>query len=296
MKETVAQLELELGGMLYAVTLADGKFVLIDGGIYTAADSARLYRYLKARAEGDIVIAAWLFTHGHYDHVGLASQFLTEHRDELSVERFLYNIPAEGATFPKDDTANGDNARYEKAIFEAFARYPEALVHEVRTGEEFTFSGLTVKVLTTAYDRYPDPPTNRNHTSAIFRLTFGSGRRFMVFGDACGERFAKLLDPTSPIYCPPEELKSDILQVTHHGLAVAASTDYEAVREVYREVAPSVALWPVPAHRFYNDTWCQKEVYIYNRFLLDTLKERNLHHTQTAEIALDDLTISILKV
>ncbi|MBO7293114.1 MAG: hypothetical protein J6V07_04185 [Clostridia bacterium] len=39
-----------------------------------------------------------------------------------------------------------------------------------------------------------------------------------------------------------------------------------------------------------------KEVYIYNRFRLNTVGERNLHHTQTAEVALGDLTISIVKV
>lgn len=295
MKETAAQLELSIGGMLYAITTADGKFVLIDSGVFCEEDLTRLYRYLKGRAEGKIVIAAWLFTHGHYDHIDLATQFMNRYREEIKIEKILYNIPTEGFDFNGYDAA-GKDAAYEEAWFSAVKNYPEAYLHEVRTGEEFSFSGLTVKVLTCAHDRYPDPPTNRNETSAIFRLTFECGRRFIVLGDAMGQRIPKLIDPTSPIYCPPEELKADILQVAHHGLAVAHQEHFEAIKETYRRIAPSVCFWPVPAHRFYNDTWCQKPVYTYNRFLLDTVGERNLHHTQTAEVALDDLTISILKI
>ena len=166
MRETVAQLELSIGGMLYAITTADGKFVLIDCGVFCEADEERLYRYLKERANGEIVIAAWLFTHGHYDHIDLATQFMNRHREEIKIERILYNIPTKGFDFNGYD-AGGKDAAYEEAWFSAVKSYPEADLHEVRTGEEFSFSGLTVKVLTSAYDRYPDPPTNRNETSAF---------------------------------------------------------------------------------------------------------------------------------
>ena len=290
---TVAQMKLDGAGMQYAIRLSDGKFILIDGGVDHDADRARLYRYLCERAEGERpVIAAWLFTHGHYDHVALAAHFMTEYRDAVTIERILYNIPA--GDFNGYD-AGGVDGEYEEKWFEAVKLHPNALLHEVKTGEIFSFSGATVEVITSAEDRYPDPPTNRNQTSAVFKLTFESGRSFLVLGDAMGERLVNLIDPAFPVFCPEEKLKSDILQVAHHGLACAAAEQYEAVRELYRRIAPSVAFWPTSAKRFYNDPWCQAEKHIYNRFLLSHAKERNFHLSQTVEVDTEDMSIAIVE-
>lgn len=290
-RTTVAQLKLDGAGMCYAIRLADGKFILIDGGVDHDADRARLYRYLCERTEGGIpTVAAWLFTHGHYDHIALAAHFMTEYRDALRIERILYNIPA--GDFNGYD-AGGVDGEYEEKWFEAVKLHPNALLHEVKTGEVFEISGATVEVILSAFDRYPDPPTNRNETSAIFKLTFESGRSLMILGDAMGERLVKLLDPASPVYCPTERLRSDMLQVAHHGLAVCAYAQYEAVRELYSRIAPTVCFWPTSAERFYNDPWCQGEKHIYNRFLLAHAKERNFHLSQTVEIDTEDMHIHV---
>ena len=291
---TLAQLKIAGGGMSYVIHCADGKFVLIDGGYYCEEDEARLYDYLRSRAEGGRpVIAAWLFTHGHYDHVGLAARFMVDRKDSVTIERFLYNIPVEGFDFSGYD-AGGKDAEYEAAWFRAVKLYPEADCHEVQTGEVYDASGIRIEVLTCAYDKYPDPPTNRNQSSAVYQLTFPNGVRFMVLGDACGNRLLQLNDPASPIYRTDEQLKSDILQVAHHGLAVCGAPQYEGVRELYRRIAPSVCFWPTPAKRFYNDPWCQAEKHIYNRFLLESVRERNFHHTQTVEIDVEDMSVSVM--
>ncbi len=290
---TVAQLKLCGAGMCYAIRLSDGKFILVDGGVDHDADRARLYHYMKARTESGIpTVAAWLFTHGHYDHIALAAHFMTEYRDAVRIERILYNIPA--GDFNGYD-AGGVDGEYEEKWFEAVKFHPNALLHEVKTGEVFEVSGATVEVIISAYDRYPDPPTNRNQTSAIFKLTFENGRSFMVLGDAMSERLVYLLDPASPIYCPAERLRSDILQVAHHGLAVCAPEQYEGVRELYRRIAPTVCFWPTSARRFYNDPWCQAEKHIYNRFLLAHAKERNFHLSQTVEVNTEDMSIAIVE-
>ena len=293
---TVAQIKLKSGGMSYAIRLTDKKFILIDGGTSFDLDGAYLFDYLSERTEGDrIVIAAWLFTHGHRDHIELAARFMTEYRDKIEIERILYNIP-QGIDFCGYDAevGKGVDAIAEEAWFSAVKLYPEALLHEVGTGEVFSFSGVTVEVLTAAEDRYPDPPTNRNDTSAVYKLTLEGGMRFMVLGDAFGDRLLALLDPASPIYCPEEKLACELLQVAHHGLAVAGYSQFEGVRELYRKIAPRICFWPTYARRFYNDPWRRDEKYIYNRFLLDSVGSYNFHNSQTVEIKTEDMSVTLV--
>ena len=111
-----------------------------------------------------------------------------------------------------------------------------------------------------------------------------------------GERLVRLADPTSHIYCTDERLKSDILQPAHHALAIGGADQFEAFCTLYRKIAPSVCLWPISAKRFYNDPWCQAEKYIYNQFLLNSVKECNIHGSQTVEIETDDMSITLVEL
>lgn len=98
------------------VTLADGSFLLIDGGSYVEMIAARhcenrewmsdepkiagdcdgLYALLKFRTpEGKKpVTAAWLFTHAHGDHVDFAGHFLGRSKNNVEVRIGAYNFPA----------------------------------------------------------------------------------------------------------------------------------------------------------------------------------------------------------
>lgn len=290
---TVAQIKLDGAGMSYAIQLPCGSFILIDGGIDCDTDRARLYRYLCERTKvGPPTVAAWLFTHGHHDHIALAAHFMTEYRDAVRIERILYNIPS--GDFCGYD-AGGVDGEYEEKWFLAVKCHPDAMLHEVKTGEVFECGGARIEVLTSAEERYPDPPTNRNETSAVYKLTFENGRSFMVLGDAWGDRLVHLLDPASPIFCPDEVLRSDLLQVAHHGLAVCSYPDYPAMRELYRKISPSVCFWPTSAARFYNDPWCRDEKHIYNRFLLEHAGERNFHLSETVEVDTEDMSITVVE-
>ena len=84
---TVAQLSLVDGGSSYAIKLFDGSFILLDGGL--AGDDydynvAGLWRYLSENTpEGEKpVIADWIITHFHSDHVDLAARFLIEYKKQ----------------------------------------------------------------------------------------------------------------------------------------------------------------------------------------------------------------------
>ena len=276
-RSTVAQIELK-SGMAYVIQLDDGRFLLIDGGDKFGADGERLYKYLSEKAEGEKpVIAAWFFSHGHRDHIRLAYRFMEEYAKCVEIQRIAYNIPLNVEYGGYDKTSGVNDEQEEQMWYKTIENFPDAEKRVLKTGDVFTFANARVDVLSTAFDPYPASPTNRNETSAIFKVSFDSEKSFMVLGDAMSDRLAALIDCNSTIYCSDDILKSDILQVAHHGLCVCRKEQYEAVTQLYKKIAPKICFWPTSARRFYNDTWCQSEEYPYNQFLLTSAKEKNFH-------------------
>lgn len=63
--------------MSYVIRLADGTFIVVDGGYATNREADGLYELLMANtADGkQPVISAWFITHLHYDHYGCLKKF-----------------------------------------------------------------------------------------------------------------------------------------------------------------------------------------------------------------------------
>lgn len=77
-------------GMGFVFTMADGSYVIIDGGY--AADAAPLYQYLQAnnkRTDGKILIRAWIITHPDGDHYGCFNEFTAKYANKVTLERFV---------------------------------------------------------------------------------------------------------------------------------------------------------------------------------------------------------------
>ena len=284
------------GGMAYVIQLDDGRFVMVDGGEHFDVDGERVFRYLCEKAQGEKpIIAAWFFTHGHRDHIKLSARFMEEYKNEVEIQTIAYNIPTDVVYSGFDSTSGRGDALAEEMWFKAVENLSNTEVRVLKTGEEFTFANVKVNILTTAFEKYPDPPTSRNHTSAAMKFSFTCGTSFLVLGDAQGDRLVKMLEEGSPIYCTDEILKSDILQVPHHGLALARANDYDKIVTLYRKIAPKICFWPQKADRFYNDPWCQSEQYPYNRFLFDSVKDKNFHDSHTIVVDMEDLRITLWK-
>jgi glyoxylase-like metal-dependent hydrolase (beta-lactamase superfamily II) len=74
-------------------TLADGSFILVDGGhqVYDAEQVYRSLKYLNERPDGKIVIAAWILTHDHRDHSGAIEEMAEKFASEITVEQIILN-------------------------------------------------------------------------------------------------------------------------------------------------------------------------------------------------------------
>ena len=240
---TVSQMQLKLG-MCYCITLCDGTFLVIDGGLSDAEDEDRLYRFLcdNNGGEGKPLIRGWFMSHTHPDHTRLAESFMNTYSEQVELLEAIYNFPDYDKITVHRESAEG-NAKNAKTFADTVSRcYPEAVHTRCHTGEVIRFPGVDVITLMTHEDVYPIPINSSNHTSSVWRFDFDGGSSFMCLADMSGETCELMVRSYSA-----EFLKADIMQPVHHGLLGGNL-------ELYQAIDPDICLWPSPKERF-EGTW-----------------------------------------
>ena len=180
------------------------------------------------------VITAWLLTHGHIDHISAITPVLNS--GEVVVNAVYHDIPSEEA-WAAAKTAGYDNGSGDTdatARTNLYSALESAGLTAIRpkTGESLTFGSATFDILYTPTDNGTFTSNYGNNTSVIYKLNT-TEKDILFLGDAGTDLGAWLLENKA------EELKSDIVQMAHHG--------QNGVRQpVYQAIAPSIALWPTP--------------------------------------------------
>jgi beta-lactamase superfamily II metal-dependent hydrolase len=267
---TFTQMSLTRGGMSYVARLTDGRFVIVDGGEYNAEDCLQLYECLKENSPYDIpTIALWIFTHSHSDHIGLATRFIADYKDEVNVQAFAYQFPdcdKISVSMENLEEMKKDIDTLEENIQSS---YPKATIYSLHTGQSYYFSGAEIEILWTVDDTYPAQYTSFNDLSAALRIKFDEGKTVLLLGDCMHEACRRIAHRYG------DYLKSDILQVTHHGLIGGD-------KELYEWIDPEICLWTIAQERFLGLTsnqryqWCLGEGGCdYNAYLRDeTIRKR----------------------
>ena len=234
--ETVVAAE----GMGYIIRLADGSFCIIDGGMGDPdhVDSDKLMGILNAqKPEGTEkpVIAAWIFSHLHGDHVGVFNCFSIDHHDDVVLEKLIYNFPKEEETAASNSPYMLDDSIYrwtqfKKCLTDYYADVPILKVH---TGNRFQVRNAAFEVLFTLDDLYPASILNgngMNECSLLLKMTM-EGQTFLWTGDfgfIANDLVLMEYDKT---------LACDFLQLAHHGM--------NGTVELYAHANPKYALLPV---------------------------------------------------
>lgn len=215
-------------GMSYVVQLCDGSFVCIDGGAYTPEDEERLYRFLAERSEGKPRVALWLFTHSHFDHIQLAAHFMAAYADAVEIEAVAYQFP--DCSKIEVEAESTEKMGQDIQRFEAACQ--GKTVYTLHTGQVYSFPGMELEVLRSLDDTYLLHYFSFNDLSAAFRLKFAGGKTALILGD-CMQRECREL-----MHTWGKHLKSDVLQVSHHGLVGGDLGLYQAAD-------PKICFWPV---------------------------------------------------
>ena len=223
---------LDGNGMSYVITLEDGRFVIIDGGY--EQDNHLLYNYLvdnNKRSDGKIVIAAWIFTHSHADHYGAHKSFTATYANKVQVEYFVANTGT-AAIY------GGDHDTYlEIDLPKAVAKhYPGAKIIKPHTGQILKFCNVEFEILHTIEDYVPGMMYSENNATMVFRATI-NGQKILFMGDGEQDLSKRVLNHYGTY------LKSDFLQVNHHG--------YSGGRvDLFRVVDPTYSMWTTSQKAF----------------------------------------------
>ena len=240
-KTSIAQIGIGGLGMSYAIQLKDYSFIVIDGGTNADSNVTQLYDYMveKTPSGKNPVIECWIFTHPDPDHIGAPHQFLTKYMEKVELRSVAYNFP----DCTVQDTSQNDETMGSSifALENLINRFYAPKVYTIHTGQKFYFKGVEMDVLFTEEDLHPLKAESYNSTSAMMRFTFDNGKTFMVLGDAT-EKTSKQLAATYGSY-----LKSDMLQLAHHGLIGGD-------KQLYMYIDPEICFWATAKER-YEGKW-----------------------------------------
>ena len=243
----ITQMHIEDFGMSYVIRLTDGRFILIDGGRDFDVDREKLYRHLLASSPYEKpVIAAWFLTHAHPDHFHLFAGFAQSHGDKVKVEKVFFNFPErDDGRFsvlahadPRFDYDNSGFVWIPKML--AAVEKLGAQVYTPHTGQTYRIGGAACEILATMDDTL-HASRDMNATSVVMRMEL-AGQTVLWSADGAYSA-AKLPEKYG------EYLKSDILQVPHHGFQ---SGDWEAEIAGFKLILPEICFLPVSDFNAYT--------------------------------------------
>lgn len=265
-------------GMSYVVQLADGSFIVIDGGPCDgkvipkvcrkgvwidlpetqSTDAQNLFDLLCEMSPDEKPrIAAWFITHPHSDHMALANQFLPTYADRVEIELAAFNFPDFDTVYCKNESPTMNHKRHAAPFRERIRDLYGAKECVIHAGQRFYFAGCEVEILMTQEEHYPISFMWGNHMSCAFRMKFAE-KTAMMLGD-CEKNICQRMSD-----CYGKELKSDILQLTHHG-------SNGGCLDINYLVDPDICLWAIDGYRFSTDERMlgKADGYAFNRILRD---------------------------
>ena len=209
-------------GMGFVYTMADGSYVIIDGG--WRHDTAKLYQFLhdnNEREDGEILIRAWLITHPHEDHYGNFESFADKYADKVTLEYFVANLG--GGASVTDHPNQGDVTRIHTALAKFTAvQNTKYIIPQI--GQKMYFGDVHFEFLHTQEWLYPGyRMTDGNDYSLVAKVTF-EGKTMLMTGDAYPQDISADLVDRYESY-----LASDYVQTPHHGMGGTDAAFYDAV-------------------------------------------------------------------
>ena len=237
------------GGMCIIFKLCDGRFFIIDAGMggkyadgrkWIGSSSGWIYETLAKRADDpkNIVVAGWLITHVHSDHAGglydMALGYYgstnkgkhtvmpKEVTKYIKIEQLIYNQPATGK-FGRTGWMN--------TIINAFNVKEVVKAHP---GQVFYAADLTLTIYGSQdlMLEKSGESGDLNDFSVVSRAEF-NGKSALFLGDSDTIPNPRL----AAVY--KNSLKSDILQLAHHGYGDTGDADVNSYCN------PSMVLWVV---------------------------------------------------
>lgn len=204
--------------MGYVIQTNNGKVIVIDGG--NKNQSEELYKtLLKTGTTVDL----WILTHIHNDHFESIIEIFNNH-DDVKVKEFWRNRNDESLEFMDDRTLTQVERWYN------FEENSNICFYSPKVNDIYRIDDIEIEILGVAN---PEIKTNiSNNQSMVFKIR-EKDFSIIFLGDLGVEGGEKLLVNQGT------KLKSDAVQMSHHGQQGVSKNVYEAIGAKY-------AFWPTP--------------------------------------------------
>lgn len=213
--------------MGYIIKTSTGKVIVVDGG--NDADEPNLVEHIKALGNK---VDVWFITHPHGDHASAIIRVIEE--TDIPIEKIYYTM----------NDLEWYKTYAEERAWEA-ERFYNALqnerikdnIEEVKLNQIINIDFIKCEILGV---KNPEITNNAfNNSSMVIKMNLEKSS-ILFLGDTGEESGDKLLNTQK------DKLKSDIVQVAHHGQRGAKET-------LYQEIKPTICLWPTPKWLWDND-------------------------------------------
>lgn len=263
-KVTLYQLAPEKNSLMqcYVIKTQNGKLIVIDGGIDGEGKDRAPYLTAALRAiagvgkDGYFEVEAWFLSHAHKDHTYELSKMLAAYTTESNykINNIYFDFPEFGT-----EEYPAQNADMEASqIRENINKYGQVIGAQVEDGSTYydqlngavinakaVADGLTMEIDGVRLDilqtwSLEDGTSNLNDTSIVIRVQ-AEGQSILFLNDLGALGGRRLLATYG------ESLKSDIVQMAHHGQAGVN-------KDVYQAIGATVHLWPTPIWVWKNES------------------------------------------
>jgi len=233
--------QLDWNTMSFVLKTKGGRLIVIDGG--HKEETENLLRVLEQLTPKGRVptVSAWLLTHLHSDHYGAFTNIVenySEYSNRVKVEHFYCNLVTEEFY----TTLSREAGEWCKPVRDTILGSGDVLgctVHRVETGDVIEVDGMSFKVIHVPDMKFARE-MNMNDSSVIYKLTASCGQTVMFLGDAEWVCNNDLMENHL------DEIKSDAVQVGHHGCGNVSGECYKAMGGEYY-------LWQVGNRFWYGE-------------------------------------------
>ena len=214
--------------MGYILKTKNNKIIVIDGG--TIDDTENLVEQINKHGGK---VDAWFLTHLHDDHLGAFYNIAND--EQIQIEK-IYCSFNEYSWYEENEPSR---AEFSKQILEILKQDNiKNKVEEVSLNQDINIDDVKIKILGI---KNPEITENAGNEQSMV-VKFDTGKTtFLVLGDTGIKSSEKLLKTQK------EKLKSDIVQMAHHGQS-------GATKELYEQINPTICMWPTPEWLWNNDS------------------------------------------
>ncbi len=264
-------------GMSYVIRNRDGSYVIFDGGPRDDDDVDHLMTFLRVHQPkaGKPVIAMWLFSHPHQDHLNNAMAFWDKYHDEIDLRAVAFNFPNMDATVLGRENPNTVKGHFADIMTRMEKYFPDARRYTPHTGDRYVMPGYVIDTLVTYEDFYPDKFSDINYFSLAWMIR-SENKKVLILGDT-GRRISQRM---ADVY--RFELKCDIMQICHHG-------NFGATMDLYRYADPDICFWPEKERLLKDEPFIlgTKVGFEFNDWIWHSRKRLHLHTSITTSFELD---------